>query len=83
VIEQNTEQDKEQSINSNIHLEKCTPCCDFDNPVHAGRAKWLCPDCNRDYSLEYFLYQEAEEDEIEMTVSRKTKPSIKKFSQVE
>lgn len=42
--------------------ERCKPNCDMDNPVKKGRATWCCPDCGRDYSLEYVLYQEALDD---------------------
>ena len=36
-------------------MEECKRC-DFEHPIHAARAKWLCPVCKRDYSLEYYFY---------------------------
>lgn len=29
--------------------------CDYENPVRKWRARWHCPKCDRDYSLEYLL----------------------------
>lgn len=40
-------------------MKKECKFCDFEHPVHKGRARWHCPNCDRDYSLEYFIYQEA------------------------
>lgn len=31
----------------------------IEDAVRVGRAKWLCPDCNADISLVYFLYMQA------------------------
>ncbi len=31
--------------------------CDYDNALDGGRAKWLCPECGRDYSFEYYAYK--------------------------
>ena len=37
------------------------PCkvCDFENAKVVGRAKWCCPICGRDYSMEYLFWAEA------------------------
>ena len=43
--------------------EACLPSCDFDSPVIKGRGIFLCPDCGRNYSVEYLTYQKALEDE--------------------
>lgn len=38
--------------------------CDFDNPTKKGRGYWCCPNCGRDYSVEYVMLWEARlEDE--------------------
>lgn len=33
--------------------------CDFENAKRVGRAKFCCPNCGRDFSLEYLLWVEA------------------------
>lgn len=48
--------------------EKRCEVCDFENAKRVSRAKWCCPDCGRDYSLEYLLWadvQMTEDDEDE------------------
>lgn len=37
------------------------PCavCDFENAKLLGRARWCCPKCGRDFSLEYLFWAEA------------------------
>lgn len=30
--------------------------CDYENAVCASRAKWVCPNCKRDFSLEYVIW---------------------------
>jgi ribosomal protein L37AE/L43A len=34
--------------------------CDYDNPIYKHKAIWYCPNCKRDYSLEYILIKQAE-----------------------
>lgn len=33
--------------------------CDFENAKVVSRAKWCCPNCGRDYSIEYIFWAEA------------------------
>lgn len=33
--------------------------CDFENAKLVSRAKWCCPKCGRDFSLEYLFWAEA------------------------
>lgn len=33
--------------------------CDFENAKLVSRAKWCCPNCGRDFSLEYFFWVKA------------------------
>jgi transposase-like protein len=33
--------------------------CDFEHPKIVGRARWHCPKCGRDYSIEYLFWAEA------------------------
>lgn len=53
--------------------ERCKEC-DFENPRKVGRAKWCCPDCGRDYSLEYLLWAEAAHPEWDAEPGEASKP---------
>ncbi len=35
--------------------KECTSC-DFENAKKVGRAHWICPKCERDFSLEYYMW---------------------------
>ena len=39
----------------------CCKCvvCDFKNARLVSRAKWCCPNCGRDFSLEYLFWAKA------------------------
>ena len=37
----------------------CGNSCDFENAIVVGRATWLCPNCNRDFSIEYLYWAQA------------------------
>lgn len=53
---------------SDVKLDENVECfghCDFENPVHKARATWCCPNCGRDYSLEYLFYYEATHSYLE------------------
>lgn len=54
-----TEKTKPQPIGSTpVDVEPCQ-VCDFENARLVSRAKWCCPTCGRDFSLEYLLWAEA------------------------
>ena len=41
-------------------MKKECKMCDYDNPVRKWRWHWCCPNCDRDYSLEYLLLKTKE-----------------------
>lgn len=50
--------------------------CDFENALRRGRATWVCPDCGRDFSLEYLFWLEATHPEE--AVSKESPSTIEK-----
>jgi len=45
--------------------------CDFKNPKRLGRAHYVCPECNRDISLDLVMIHLANEETEEMIESKK------------
>ena len=41
-------------------LPECKQC-DFEHPVQPQRFEWRCPNCGRDYTLEYIMWHRNEE----------------------
>ncbi|MEQ1560391.1 MAG: hypothetical protein ABL933_15830 [Methyloglobulus sp.] len=35
------------------------PACDYESAKLVSRAKWCCPKCGRDFSVEYLFWAEA------------------------
>lgn len=55
------------TFENSVVSEQVKECkfCDFEHAVTKGRARWHCPNCDRDYSLEYVFYREAvQKDEL-------------------
>lgn len=48
---------KEETVKRMNEENDCQ--CDFENAVLVSRAKWLCPKCGQDFSLEYLFWAEA------------------------
>jgi len=47
----------------------------MDNPVKKEKRKWCCPDCGRDYTQEYLLYQESLDDPMPSRINNQRKVS--------
>lgn len=41
------------------HTKDNCDCPYSIEPIHMSRAKWVCPECRRDVSLEFLLLYEA------------------------
>jgi transposase-like protein len=46
---------------------------DFERARRVGRARWVCPKCNRDITLEYYFWAEAVHPEWFKANDRKDK----------
>lgn len=48
-------------------MQKIPECeiCDFENALKRGRATWVCPDCGRDFSMEYLFWYQATHPELD------------------
>jgi ribosomal protein L37AE/L43A len=42
-----------------IELYDCKPDCDVSKAELVSRAKWVCPKCGRDISLQYLMWHQA------------------------